>query len=163
MFACIDSCTCCTRSYYWEETDHTGEGKWKHVLKREGFDFHESSVSLVVTASLSVDLPVSSPMTLYLTPHLSLSVSLALPLFLSPCWQRHMRYAVQMCKYCCFSSQITSIFTSSPFHKAASLWRHHTTERMSSPVSLPFTSPLLSFVSALHPLALVTLSPLVVH
>lgn len=56
-----------------EETDHSGEGKWKHVLEKKGFNFHESSVSRVICVSLSI---VPFLLWLYLPPHLSLSVSL---------------------------------------------------------------------------------------
>lgn len=37
-----------------EERDHSREGKWKHVSKKKGFNFHESSVRGVICFSLSV-------------------------------------------------------------------------------------------------------------
>ncbi len=150
-----------------EERNHSREGKWKRVLRKKGFNFHESSVRRVISFSLCLSPRVSLYDSLSLPPHLPPSVSLTLPFFSSPppgSSTLDMRVwicvcvCVCQCKYPCFSSQITFIFSSSPsFCKAASLEPHLSTESMSSPLPSSFMSPLLfSSSPALRPLAFFT-------
>lgn len=106
------------------------------------------------TLFLSVYLPVSSSMTLSLPLYLSLSVSLTFPLYFPPfpgSSTLDMTFGcVCQCKYPCFSDHFHFIIFSF-LCEAASPEPHLTTERVSSPLSLPFMSFCPRLLSVLLP------------
>lgn len=137
-----DACTRCTWSYncYSIKRDHSRGGEMKACRWKERFNFHESSVTRAICFSLSVFLFF---MTIFPPSHLSLSVSLILPHILLAAhyeWVLYVCVCVCHYKYPNFRSLSNSIF--SFLCKAASLGPHLTTERLFSPLSLPFLSPL---------------------
>lgn len=102
-----------------EEKDHSRDGKWKHVLKKKGFNFHESSVKRVY----SVSLFLSSCFFFYDSLSTTLPVSVCVidfsSLFSSLSWQQHIRYDVWMC----VSVQISLFLRSLSFyHLLLSVW-----------------------------------------
>ncbi len=149
-----------------EEKNNSREGKWKHVLKKKGFNFHESLVRRVICFSLSISLFLPLRLALY-HPACVCVISDFPFLFFSPPGSSTADMRVG---FVCVSANIPVSFlrSLSYSHLLLPLWGcqsrvspHYREYVLSSVTALYVSSFVLFLVCSLHPFAFLTQSLLV--